>query len=897
MGRSATGLHPRTSPDRYRDGLRCSRRRATDAEADLPLAVFDYDAAGFRSFASQDDAGRYDLAHTALGQLRTRTHASASARSVAHTYDNLGRLTKSKDSSGSSHWEYDGATNGNGKLSRRCRMTDSTATACGSAAVFDETYTYNSDARLSTTTTKITTGSTTRTYTQSYAYDSNGRLSTMTYPSGLTVRHDYNSQGYPYRLRNDSGSAELITWLNRDAWGNATRERLGNGSLISRVFAAASGRQIRQDVRLKGKLRHDAQYEWRTDGLLKERSIRGVIDDGTTTAFRVEAFTHDAFGRMTEAAATSGTTTRTLTTAYDALGNLTSKTSSVTADVDITGYGYGGALNAVQTATVGGVRHQYDYDQTGSMTSVRECEQTSGTCTFATPDDDTTDRFIKWDGRGLASKVVVGSALTDATPAARETFRYGPGNARYERLSEWPDDDPDTTEIETQSVRTFYVGSAEKTFFESDDDVISVERTYLPGGVVHVKTTPTTGSATEVFEYRHLDHLGSASVVADASKTPVAVLGHDPFGERRRADWKRVLTAEESADLSGRRTVRGFTGHEQLDRTGLVHMNGRLYDPRLGRFLSPDPFVANPARSQDWNAYSYVSNSPMSYRDPTGFVRAGPVCNSVTVFCAAQDQGGGFTRTAQGFEHRGSIGITIPYVTVDWGLTFGGPGRHEIGFVPRVRVGLALFQVGFVYAGFLGEVGTTPADEPMLGMRFGPARSETYNPLGWGAVYERLRAANERYRARFKRGPGLYVTGRRVLGVGPVHLAIEYRDKQNNPETLSAFEADSLSTLNSVPNASDDREVGNTFTVGVLQPPEGITLDDYFQRLRTIDNQYNDQAPYDLFPYFDEGAYNSNSYVRGLIEATGGRTTVNFDDYYGGGSPLPITEYFPKHPP
>ena len=99
------------------------------------------------------------------------------------------------------------------------------------------------------------------------------------------------------------------------------------------------------------------------------------------------------------------------------------------------------------------------------------------------------------------------------------------------------------------------------------------------------------------------------------------------------ADWTRALDGGESAALSGRRTARGFTGHEQLDRTGLVHMGGRLYDPQLGRFLSPDPYVADPTMGQDWNAYSYVANSPMSYLDPTGHVRTGSMSTS-TGYCA-----------------------------------------------------------------------------------------------------------------------------------------------------------------------------------------------------------------------------------------------------------------------
>ena len=705
------------------------------------VVSYGYDAAGYRLVAENADFGRVEFTHTALGELRTREHAQSAdaslpdpeARPVTYTYDALGRLVEAQDSAGSSHWAYDGATNGIGLLSRRCRMPGAAAAGCGFSATFDASYAYNADARLSSMIAAIASGGITRTYAQSYGYDGNGRLETMLYPSGLTARYQYNATGRLHRILDDGDSSELAAYTDRDPWGGVTAERLGNGALVSRTFDPASGRQTRQDVRLKGKLRHDARYDWRTDGLLEERSIRGVLDDGTSSGYREESFRHDGLGRMTRAAATSGSATRTLTTSYDALGNVLAKTSSVAADLDVTDYDYDDALNAVQSARVGGVRHQYTYDRTGRMTRDRRCQALTGECISAQTDGSAIDRHIEWDRRGLATGIVLGNALSDAAPAVRETFRYGPDEARYERLSEWREDDA------TESVRTFYVGGYEQTFMESDSDVVSVERTRLPGGVVHVKTTPAEGAATETFEYRHVDHLGSAALISDAAKAPLSVLGHDPFGGRRRADWTRELTDGESAELSGRRTVRGFTGHEHLDRTGLVHMNGRLYDPQLGRFASPDPYVTDPAMGQDWNRYSYVSNSPMSYADPTGYVRAGPGCDSITVFCAAQEQGGGFTRTAQGFEHRGRIAITIPYVTVSWGLVYGGWGYgSDYGFpllAPRYTVRTATFQVPFVVPGFLQVDGESPADEPIPVVVVTPSRER---PGDYDALFDEL---------------------------------------------------------------------------------------------------------------------------------------------------------------
>jgi len=64
---------------------------------------------------------------------------------------------------------------------------------------------------------------------------------------------------------------------------------------------------------------------------------------------------------------------------------------------------------------------------------------------------------------------------------------------------------------------------------------------------------------------------------------------------------------------------RGYTMHEMLDEFGLINMNGRCYDPVVGRFLSPDIIVQNPNNTQCYNRYSYAINNPMKYSDPSGW--------------------------------------------------------------------------------------------------------------------------------------------------------------------------------------------------------------------------------------------------------------------------------------
>jgi RHS repeat-associated protein len=136
------------------------------------------------------------------------------------------------------------------------------------------------------------------------------------------------------------------------------------------------------------------------------------------------------------------------------------------------------------------------------------------------------------------------------------------------------------------------------------------------------RRSAATGAWEVVPEYAHRDHLGSVNVVTDGQGAVLARTSFDPFGTRRSGDWSRDLQqSERTALLEGQylRGSRGFTDHEHRDRTGFVHMNGRVYDPRLGRFVAADPLVQTPWASQTYNRYGYVANDPVSRTDPSGF--------------------------------------------------------------------------------------------------------------------------------------------------------------------------------------------------------------------------------------------------------------------------------------
>ena len=64
---------------------------------------------------------------------------------------------------------------------------------------------------------------------------------------------------------------------------------------------------------------------------------------------------------------------------------------------------------------------------------------------------------------------------------------------------------------------------------------------------------------------------------------------------------------------------RAYTGHENVEGLDIIHMNGRIYDATLARFMQADPIVQAPTNSQSYNRYSYVFNNPLSYTDPSGY--------------------------------------------------------------------------------------------------------------------------------------------------------------------------------------------------------------------------------------------------------------------------------------
>jgi RHS repeat-associated protein len=127
--------------------------------------------------------------------------------------------------------------------------------------------------------------------------------------------------------------------------------------------------------------------------------------------------------------------------------------------------------------------------------------------------------------------------------------------------------------------------------------------------------------------YFHTDHLGSISVITDENAVVLERLSYDAWGKRRFANG-----ADDPTGSITSQSPRGFTGEEQLDTVALVHLNGRVYDPMVGRMISADPTVPDPLNAQAWNRYSYVGNDPLAFTDPSGFSWLSSFFHSVSNF-------------------------------------------------------------------------------------------------------------------------------------------------------------------------------------------------------------------------------------------------------------------------
>jgi len=501
--------------------------------------------------------------------MRAANHAASMS------YDLLDRMVARAEPDLTSAWVYDAPSLVGGVQQTQAQI----ATACAAAhscGELVEAYT-------------LVQGTTNKDYDRTQQYDSLGRPSSQTitlnavvYASGRsydswgrvlqqTSQHStdavkvfdfrYNAYGHLYRLERQG----LPLWMatQEDQLGNVTVAALGNGLLDNAQFNLLTGRlNAAQLTNSAGTAQVQESYLYDPLGNATTRSEywgSGASQQGFT-----ETLQYDALNRLWTAQV-AGSPLQTYT--YDAAGNLQTKTGVGTGAYVYPPQGATAVRpHAVQSIT--GVTGTFSYDPNGNqLTSPYGRNQT-------------------WTSFDMPLVLAQGSNSSQ--------FTYGPDHQRAKQ-------------IRSDGTTVWYAGAIEVEVSSAQTRV----KTYWPQGL---GLEVDAGGATQQY-WMHKDRLGSVVAVSDINGTLQVQSGFDTWGLRRNLNGSAATTPiVETLDN------KGFTGQEMLDQLALVHLNGRVYDPFVARFISADPDVTDPTNGQNYNRYSYVLNNPTNLIDPTGFV-------------------------------------------------------------------------------------------------------------------------------------------------------------------------------------------------------------------------------------------------------------------------------------
>lgn len=447
---------------------------------------------------------------------------------------------------------------------------------------YAESLTYDAAGRPSART--IVTDAT---YRYDYSYDALGLLETMSYPvtangQRLAIRHVYDA-GKLVRIFDSAAPQDSLWRLNAsDASGNTLDETLGSGIRVITGFDPVSNAIEYRQATAGANQIQSLSYAWDvSDNLLRRQdALRGLTED----------FSYDGLGRLDQSRRNG---VLTLDLDYDATGNIRWKSDVCPSSAPCYTYD---ALRRHAVTSAGG--QTYAYDANGNMTS------RSGAA-------------VLWTSDNLPRSIAHANGN-------RSQFWYGASGNRWKQLAT----------VAGTNETTIYAGELTEKVTRGGT---TTWRQYVssPDGVVAVRLQ--SGASAPTLRYVTKDHLGSTDRIVDASGSSLVAESFTPFGKRRGANWAGSATAAELAVIANV-TRDGFTGHEHLDNLDLIHMNGRVYDPRIGRFLSADPYVTAPYDGQGPNRYSYVWNNPLAFTDPSGFGPETPcmvadqgVCARVTV--------------------------------------------------------------------------------------------------------------------------------------------------------------------------------------------------------------------------------------------------------------------------
>jgi RHS repeat-associated protein len=543
------------------------------------------DALGGRTRYEYDAFGRLQVVRNAANNTIATatynargmklTHADADMGSWTWTRNALGEVAALRDAKGQLiRFEYDAL----GRVTKRIAPDGTENWAWGGTAAsnnigrlagiagpaYAENFTYDSIGRPATRTI-VSDAS----YRYDYSYNTLGLLDSITYPAAGTgkpfrIRHEYDA-GRVSRIVNGNSPGDAFWTLNaEDAAGNRLDESFGSALRVVSGFTPVGGMLDYRQSQAGGVTVQNLAYDWDANGSLTQREdLKQNL---------VESFRYDALDRLDESRRNGVVN---LELDYDAIGNIRRK-SDVCPTLAACYIYHATRKHAVVSA--GG--RNFVYDANGNMTK-------------------RDGASIGWTSNNLPASIAHSNGNNSQ-------FSYGPGGKRWKQVAKHSS----TTET------TVYAG---ELFEKVTRAGVTTWRHYVetPSGIAVIHLRNGDGSPAAM-HYLAQDHLDSTDRILDAEGNSVVAESFSAFGSRRKANWTGAPTAAELAQIAAV-TRDGFTGHEHLDNLDLIHMNGRVYDPGLGRFISADPYVTLPYDGQGLNRYAYALNNPLAFVDPSGF--------------------------------------------------------------------------------------------------------------------------------------------------------------------------------------------------------------------------------------------------------------------------------------
>ena len=410
-------------------------------------------------------------------------------------------------------------------------------------------------------------------YLTSTTYDAYSRPSTITYPNGYKITNHYNYGILDYVKGSDGKIHYQINDLT--AFGEVAKATFANGvkTTIGHDSAGFAGTIVSYtNSPVVGNIQR-LDYTYDALGNVVTRN-----DTSVTGKYINDTFTYDAMNRLYSQRTSSNVTgsyAKSKSYRYDKIGNMTYQTG-----IGYYKY-YADKPHAVKSA---GSRN-YSYDSVGNVTN------RNGDTIVYNPLNKPAILKNHKNGKEVRFYYGVGDARFMKSTAERDTFYIG--KAYEEQVSG------------SEEKQICYISIGGKTI-GTHTQVLNTD--YVPTNS-HYKETPYN-------RYFHTDALGSITAITDDTGKVVERRSYEPFGKIRAMDY-----GTNNNTFSNRiiQTARAFTGHEQIGEiSGLIHMNARVYDSDIGRFLSADTIIQAPHDSQSYNRYSYVRNNPLMFTDPSG---------------------------------------------------------------------------------------------------------------------------------------------------------------------------------------------------------------------------------------------------------------------------------------